>query len=287
MHPFAYPVISALLWSVATQFFAKAGRAMPIRRLNLIKSWVSFALFAIVCLLSSGFASSLEAVGWLCISGIVGFALGDLLIFASFSRMGPARTMIIGSFQPAIIALFSFVFFSRTLNPKQYLGIALMILCIVILSSEKKRRSDVTWKTLLLALAGMSLDALGVVFTKQAFSLDPSIDAFTANFYRIGIAIPVMTVINYKTGFWRRLKDTPRPALLGALVGTLLGTFLALYFYLAGIAKADAPTIAALTLCAPLIASAYEHFKERLFPSGYFLLAVATMLTGVFILIKN
>ena len=112
MTPYLLVISSSLIWVVATQFYAKIGQAIPIYRFNFYKTCIAFTLFLLGALFTHQLKVPLSILPYLFISGIFGYALADLFIFYGFAKLGPARTLTITSFEPSVIALFSYIFFA-------------------------------------------------------------------------------------------------------------------------------------------------------------------------------
>lgn len=98
--------VASLLWTFATQLFAIVGREINNLRLNFYKSAISLLLFLAVFLLSAPYIPDVKVIYLLLLSGLLGYALGDLLIFRGFAVLGAANTLIITSFGPALVAIF-------------------------------------------------------------------------------------------------------------------------------------------------------------------------------------
>lgn len=293
MNPYYYALISTSLWVIASQIYAHLGKKMPIRKLNFWKTLIGLACFTITCLISTGFQINSESLMWLIFSGLLGYGLGDMFLLFSYSQIGPARTMLLQSFTPSFVALFSWLFFQRTIPANKIPGLFLMVLCIYFLTLEKKsRKIEVHPSAVLSAILGVICDAIGIVFTKQAFTIDASINPITANFYRLSVCLPLLFLLYWKPNFMNVKNVVPishkinRPEILKIFIGATIGTFVALYFYLKAISLANATIVVSITIVSPLIASIYEHIVEKSLPKKSFVAAIVIMITGLYILVK-
>jgi drug/metabolite transporter (DMT)-like permease len=286
MNPYLSVFIASIFWTTATQIYAEMGRKISIRRMNLYKSFVSFAFFALFCLFSTGFQVNQEALYYLLTSGLLGFAIGDLFIFYSFSQMGASRTLMLLSFSPSFIAIFSYFLYGVTLPIHKIFGLVFLVGCLFFLTKDKGAEIKFEIKTALIALLGISLDALGVVFTKQAFRLDSTLDSMTANFYRILVACVFLFFLNLIQKVKINPNDVPRDVLFGVSLASFLGTFLALYFYIYGVFHGNEALAAALGSLCPVYASVYEYSKIKKRPSHYFILALISMVLGVALILS-
>jgi drug/metabolite transporter (DMT)-like permease len=287
MNAYLAAFISSLLWSVATQFYARIVAKTSVFRFNFYKSVFAFTCFFIVSLLMGRLFASWEAIQWLLLSGFLGFAIADLFIFYSFAKNGPARTLIFSAFSPALIAIYSYSILQKTLPINKILGLSFLILCLIFMGLERKRRKGkLSLRIALLAIIGINLEALGVVFTKKAFIIDPAMSSMTANFYRVIPAVIILGLVNHftKTRIW--ISDLSNKMRFSIVFSAFLGTFLALYLYLYAISKYAHPAIiAGLGSLAPLYASIYEHWRDKEMPNKYFIGAMLSMGVGVFLLL--
>jgi drug/metabolite transporter (DMT)-like permease len=280
-----YALVAALCWTAASQLYASVSRSMNVRQVNIVKAVISLSLFAV---LSYFFfphrVLERETIFWLSVSGVVGFALGDLFLFYAFAKIGPARTLMIAGFAPAIIAAISYFFFDDPFPLKKLWGLGLMLACVYMLSREKESRALVTRSILLIAFLGIFLDSFGVALSKHAFRVDPELNPSHANFHRILAALPVLALVYYRHEDSRKRKISRRE-LLTTLVAAFLGTFLALFFYLKALSLENAAIVSAISLSSPFFSSLYEHARDRQWPKPQFAIALLLMLTAVWILI--
>ncbi len=286
MSPILSVFISSLLWAIATQIYAKMVQKLNVYRFNFYKSIIAFVCFFIACVLSGNFYFPTAAMPYLLLSGFLGFTLADLFIFYSFSKNGPARTLIFSSFSPTMIAVYSYFILGKTLTSHKVMGLFFLLLCLVFLALERKNRGNFSIKIALLAIIGINIEAVGVVFTKKAFMVMPDLSPFTANLYRVGVAVLVLGILNSVRGIKFGIKDLDWKVKNRVLISTFLGTFTALYFYLYAISNYDHPSIiAGIGSLAPIYASVYEHWRDKKRPNRYFIGAVASMVAGVIFLI--
>ena len=279
--------ISSLLWAIATQFYARIVSKTSVFRFNFYKSVLAFVCFFIAALLMEELLPSWEAIKWLLISGFLGFAVADLFIFYSFAKNGPARTLIFSAFSPALIAVYSYPILQKTLPTSKIVGLSFLILCLVFLGLERKRRKGkISLRIAMLAIIGINLEALGVVFTKKAFMVDADLGSMTANLYRVMPAVIILGLVNYftKTKMW--ISDLSNKMRFSIIFSSFIGTFIALYLYLYAISNYAHPAIiAGLLSLAPIYASIYEHWRDKELPNRYFIGAMISMGLGVFLLL--
>jgi len=282
-------ICASLCWCTASQYFSYLGTRIAIKKLNLYKSIVSFLAFFVFALFQGKLFVSKEPLSYLLISGISGFAIGDIFIFYGFSQLGAARTLMITSFSPGILALFSYLFIGESLSLASIMGLVSLIFCLLFLGLDKdpeaSSRSQFTIKLGGIVLLGVAFDAFGVMLSKKAFITDPELGSMTANTYRIFVAIIFLLIFHLVKREPVGISDI-HPKDFKKLVGaSLLGTFLALYLYLDAISRGNTATISAIGSLAPIYASIYEYGKARRLPSKWFLLSIISMLAGLYLLL--
>ncbi len=278
--------ISSLLWAISTQIYAKMVQKLTVYRFNFYKSIIAFVCFFIACVFTGTLYVPWEAMPYLLLSGFLGFTLADLFIFYSFSKNGPARTMIFSSFSPSIIAVYSYFILGKTLPAQKVVGLFFLLLCLMFIALERRNRGNVSLRVAVLAIIGINIEALGVVFTKKSFMVMPDLSPFTANLYRVGVAVVILGVLNSIKGVKFGIKDLGWDIKGRVAISTFLGTFMALYFYLYAISHYNHPSIiAGIGSLAPIYASVYEHWRDKKRPNRYFVGAIASMICGVLFLI--
>ena len=278
--------ISSLLWAISTQIYAKMVQKLTVFRFNFYKSIIAFVCFLVACALTGNLYFPTAAMPYLLLSGFLGFTLADLFIFYSFSKNGPARTLIFSSFSPSIIAVYSYFILGKTLPVQKIVGLFFLLLCLLFIALERYNRGNVSLRVAVLAIIGINIEALGVVFTKKSFMIVPDMSPFTANLYRVGVAVVVLGVLNSFKGVKFGIKDLDWDIKGRVAISTFLGTFMALYFYLYAISNYNHPSIiAGIGSLAPIYASVYEHWRDKKRPNRYFMGAIASMICGVLFLI--
>ncbi len=280
--------ISSFLWAIATQFYAKIVGKLTVFRFNLYKSIFAFVCFFIAALVIGKVRAPSGTIWWLLFSGFFGFALADLFIFYSFSKNGPARTLMLSAFEPSLIAIYSYFIIGQTLPWNKAIGLFFLVLCLIFMALERHRRGNLSIKVALLALLGINIEAVGVVFSKKAFMIAPEMSSMTANLYRVMPALLFLGIINRFKGVKFGITDLSGKMRASIFFSAFIGTFLALYFYLYALSKPGHPSIiAGLASLTPFYASVYEHWRDKKLPNKYFVLALCSMITGIFILLYN
>ena len=116
LHPHAgelFALLTALCWTVAAMSFEAAGKRVGSLAVNFIRLVLALLFHAIFSLLMRGSLFPLDAPAhawlWLSLSGLVGFTIGDLLLFRALVVVGARVSMLMMALVPPITALIGWV----------------------------------------------------------------------------------------------------------------------------------------------------------------------------------
>lgn len=227
------------------------------------------------------------AVGFF-ISGLIGLNIADLFLLSAFTQIGAARTLIVFGFQPLIVGVGALYFFNQPLNPMKLVAVVFLIACLFTLSLEKFRTEN-HWalKGLLFALAGVALDACGILLSRGSFAASPETTVLEAQFWRclgamVGFGvIALFHPFNLVKGLTRW---SPRQRAL-ILIASVSGTFLSLVLYMSAIKIGHLASLASITITGPVFATALECAYHRRWPSRYLTVAFGFFAIGFYILV--
>jgi drug/metabolite transporter (DMT)-like permease len=207
---------------------------------------------------------------WLSLSGFIGFVLGDLFLFKSYTIIGSRIAMLIMTLAPPIAAFTGWLFLGENLSLYSIAGIILTFagIAITILSrggEEEKVKLNMPVKGFLYALGGAAGQAFGLVLSKKGMA---GYDAFAATQIRIITGIVGFSAMII---FFGRVKQTlqafnNRKGMTGITIGSFFGPFLGVSISLYSIkftATGIASTIMA-TVPILIIPPAIIFFKQKI-----------------------
>ena len=279
-------LLTAVFWTVTSMSFESAGKKVGSLSVNLIRLLLAFLIYGVVNYFKRGLFLPLDAGTerwiWLILSGLVGFVIGDLLLFQAFVVIGARISMLIMALTPPITAFTSWLILGEVLSPMNFIGMVVTLtgISIVILKREKKeldstQRRKITAnysiKGILLAFGGVVGQGVGLVLSKKGMG---QYDAFAASHIRvitgiIGFAIIILITKRYGN-LWNALQHIPamKRIALGSLFGPFLGvsvSLLAIQHTKAGIA-ATIMSIVPVLIIAPAILIFHEkvNWKETI-----------------------
>ena len=245
---------TALCWTVTALSFEAAGRRIGSLTVNIIRLVMASLLFALYGAVARGLPLPVDAGpavwGWLALSGLVGFVIGDLLLFQAFIDIGARVSMLIYSSVPPLTATLGYFVLGERLTSRGVLGMALTVagIAIVVLRPavpagpvapagraapvarpDGRRRA----RGVLLAFGGALGQAGGLILGRVGAGV--TFDAFAATQIRALAGVLGFALLFTFAGRWR----TVAPALrnrgamgrvaLGATFGPFLGVSLGLF----------------------------------------------------------
>jgi drug/metabolite transporter (DMT)-like permease len=280
---------AALCWTGTAFCFQAAGRIIGSLTVNLLRLVLALGLLSLLAWAMRGQAwpgdAGAHAWVWLSISGLIGFALGDMCLFRAFVLLGARRSTLVMSLVPPITAFIGWVALGEVLGLLQITAIALTVTGVIVAVRERSAVAAAAEHTpaelgkgVLLALGGALGQAAGLVLSKYGMG---SYHALAATQIRVLAGIAGFAVVFTAVGWWPRLWDARRSprglafTAVGALLGPVTGVSLSLYA-VQHTATGAAASIMALTpiLVIPVAAMLY---RERITARGVLgsLLAVA------------
>jgi drug/metabolite transporter (DMT)-like permease len=265
---------TAFFWTITALSFETAGKRVGSLSLNVIRLVIGFGFLAVFLALFRGAPLPLDATAhhwvWLSISGVVGFTLGDFLLFKGFILIGSRISMLIMALVPPLTALIGWIVMGETLSPANFLGMALVVggISLVVLERSPDRRQVKFSRPLrgvLAAFGGAVGQAVGLVLSKYGMG---DYDAFAATQIRIIAGTAGFCVVITLMGLWPRigaaLRD--RKAMGMMSLGSFFGPFLGVSFSLLAVKHTATGIAATIMSIVPvlIIVPAVVLFKERL-----------------------
>jgi len=164
---------TALCWTFGSQMFEAAGKRVGSMSVNLIRLAMAFLMFIILLTIMNGNPIPtnfpMKAWFWLSLSGVVGFALGDLFLFKAFVEIGPRLSMLIMTLTAPTSAILGLIFLNEKYLPYHWLGMVITLIGITLVILEKsdnkvrKRKvRKITFTGVIAALFGTVGQATGI-----------------------------------------------------------------------------------------------------------------------------
>ena len=273
----------AVSWT-ATALLSELGSKrlgnLPLNVLRMVLTLtLSVALFLAVTgqVLPSG--ASAEAVGWMLLSGLVGYVVGDYCLFQCYIIIGSRYGQLFMTVAPLSAALMAWVMLGQQMTLMSIFAMLVTLAGISISVLGRGERHKVSLKLplngVLFAVGAAMCQGIGLVLSKMGmnhYEAQPAMPEwlvpFSANFYRcvagiIGFSLLLM---------WRKQVTPLREAahdgkgLLVALATTIFGPFVGVGFSLMAVQYTGAGIASTLMAMTPImiILPSYWLFHERI-----------------------
>jgi len=254
-------LFTAFCWTITALAFESASNKVGSVAVNIIRLMLAIVFLSIFSLITRNMLLPVDATAhawiWLSISGLVGFVIGDLFLFKSFTIIGSRISLLIMTMVPPITALLSWLIIGETLTTYSFIGMALTMggIALVIVNrktGEKKFSIAHSLKGILFALVGAVGQAVGLVFSKVGMG---SYNAFAATQIRIIAGVVGFAIVITVFKKWHNVVSAVKhiPAMKSIFVGSFFGPFLGVSFSLLAVQNTDAGIASTIMAIVPIL----------------------------------
>ncbi|MFC2096302.1 DMT family transporter [Bacteroidota bacterium] len=275
-------LLTAVFWTITAIAFESAGKKVGSLSTNLIRLFLAFIFIGIYSQVTRGsfipFDASMHNWMWLSLSGLVGFVIGDLLLFEAYVVIGSRVSMLIMSLTPPITAFFGWLILGEVLSPQNFLGMFLTILGIMIVVLDRKTKNTNTEKKnkkkiklsypivgILLAFGGAVGQGAGLVLSKFGMQ---DFDPFAATQIRVITGFIGFTILFVFMKRWKKVIEAVknREAMTRLGIGAIFGPFLGVSFSLLAVKHTTTGVASTIMAIVPIliIPPALIFFKEKI-----------------------
>lgn len=266
---------AALTWSVSVILF-KASEAVSPKAMNLFKNVVALGLFAVTLLvMGEGPPPERSQADWvrLCVSGVLGIALADTLIFMALRRLGASLLAVVDCAYAPTIVIFSVLVLGEPLGVGFLVGGVLVVAGVLLAVAQRPadlgdKASSAARRDLkigaLLGVLGIVAMAMGVVIVKPLLE-GSSLVEVTAVRLLAGVVAQLIWALGFRE--WETFRVFKERSVWPTLIpGSILGTYVAMLFWLGGFKWAPVSEAAVLNQLSSVftIALAWLFLKEKL-----------------------
>ena len=261
-----FAILTSVCWAISALSFEIAGKKIGSLPMNLIRMSLALIFISIFSVFYNGNiipqGANSEQLLYLVASGLVGFVIGDMLLFHSFVLIGARLGTLMMTMVAPISAIISWFALKEKMSLWQIFAMLVTIAGIfIVIYSRNKNHKKIEAKTkkasilflgFLLAFGGAIGQAGGLVLSKKGVL---NYDAFSASHIRIITGFLGYILIISFTRLWKKvfagLKNTS--ALKTVSFGSFLGPFLGMSFSLIAVQNTSTGIAATLTSLAPVI----------------------------------
>ncbi len=162
---------AALCWSTSLILFKRSENTSPLA-MNLFKNVVAVALLLVtLAVLGKGFDLERPLADWvrLIVSGVLGIAVADTLIFVALQRLGPSLLAVVDcAYAPTLVCV-SVLALGEKVSTAFVLGGVLVVAGVLAAVFEKPsggRSAREVWVGATLGIVGILVMGLGVLLSK-------------------------------------------------------------------------------------------------------------------------
>ncbi len=266
-------LVTAVCWTFTSLSFESAGKKVGSMSVNIIRLVMAIGLLGTLQYIRFGYffpegATSYQWL-WLSVSGLVGFVIGDMLLFQAFVVVGARISMLVMSLSPPLAALFGWLLLGEQLSVTHVIGMVVTIsgIALVILGKPTKgKRIEVKYpiRGVLLAFGGATGQGLGLVLSKLGMG---DYDPASATMIRVIAGTIGFAVLFIFTGHWPRVIKaiTYGAAMVRISIGAFFGPFLGVSFSLLAVKYTTTGVASTIMAIVPvlIIPPAILLFKEK------------------------
>ncbi len=270
-------LFTSVCWSFTSIFFTLSGRRVGSAVVN--RTRLVFALLMVGTLhwftqgLPLPVHADISRWGWMALSGVVGFVIGDAFLFQGFVMIGPRLSMLIMALNPVFGVVLAWVLLGETLSALELFGILLAIGGVAWVISDRTNGSSLPDTSarnyvigVLMAAGGALGQASGLIASKKG--LEGDFSALSGNMMRLVVATLVIWSFTLLRGQVRPGIQTIRKhpdALRFIAGGALAGPFIGVWMSLIAVQHAAVGIASTLMSFSPvfLLIPAHFVFHER------------------------
>jgi drug/metabolite transporter (DMT)-like permease len=236
-------LLVALFWTITALSFESASMKVGALAVNLIRLLIGLGFLTLFNWIHRGLPFPTDAGNyqwlWLGLSAIIGFVMGDLFLFESYTIVGSWFAMLIMTLAPPIAAFFGWIILGENLTLMNLAGMVITFSGIALSMFSRKEEGEKIsinkpLKGILFAFLGALGQGLGIVLSKKGLG---QYDPFAATQIRIITAIVGFSIVISIGGRWNMIAQalSHRKGMAFITMGSFFGPFLGVSFSLIAI----------------------------------------------------
>lgn len=208
---------------------------------------------------------SLEACGWMLLSGIVGYVIGDFCLFQCYIIIGSRYGQLFMTLAPLSAALMAWVTLGQEMAPMSIVAMLITLtgIALSVLGRGEHRRVSLKLPLngVLFAVAAAMCQGIGLVLSKigmdhyDTTAMPAWLIPFSANFLRCIAGIIGFSLLLYFREGFQPLREAfhDRKGITVAIATTIFGPFVGVGFSLMAVQYASAGIASTLMALTPII----------------------------------
>ena len=273
----------AFSWTATALLSEFGSKRMGNLTLNVLRMALallfSLVFFGIVTGTPLPSGASAEAAGWMLLSGVVGYVIGDFCLFQCYIIIGSRYGQLFMTLAPLSAALMAWITLGQQMNAMSILAMMVTLFGIGISVLGRGEHHKVSLKLplngVLYAIGASVCQGVGLVLSKIGMDYYEAVSGmpdwlvpFSANFYRCVAGIVGFSLLLLLRGETHQLREAlhDKKGLSIATATTIFGPFIGVGFSLMAVqytAAGVASTLMAMTPVIILLPS-YWLFREKI-----------------------
>lgn len=231
---------TSLCWAFNSVCFTVAGRRVGSQTVNAARLYMALAMLVVVHLAAFGtvfpFHAGAQRLVPLAVSGLIGFALGDALLFEAFLLLGARVAMLLMTLSPVFSVILARVFLGQSLGLPKVAAILATLAGIAWVVAEghgESERPKHATLGVLLGVGGALGQSVGLILSDVG--MRGGFHPVSANLVRVVAGTLAISVWFLLRGQFldctRRMKDMRASIYIfaGAITGPVIGVVLSLF----------------------------------------------------------
>jgi len=259
----------SVFWTFSSVFFEKASHKIGSLTVNIIRLMLAVVFLGLTTLVTKGLFLPVDASAaqwfWLALSGIIGFFVGDLFLFKSYTLIGSRTASLMMSLSPMITALVGWLFLSEQLTLLNTLAVFVTVSGVIFAIAGKDMKLNVSPKGLLYAFGGAVGQALGLILSKKGMG---AYDAVASTQIRAIFGLICFAALITVLKRWGKVTNSlvAGKEMVSVTLGTIFGPFIGVALALFSIQHTKTGIAATLMALVPvlIILPSSIMFKERI-----------------------
>lgn len=257
----AFALLAALNWSVALILFKFSGASVPPLSLNLFKNVVAIILFVglLIFVRPDTAFFTMDNLPDLCLtmlSGILGIAVADSLLFYSLNLVGVSVVAILECTYTPFVILFAWSMLSEQVSTHQLVGGTMVVSAILLVSGHRLPEHRTRTQLLggiALGVVAIALMAFGIVLVKPILENGPLIEITFMRLVGGTVVLAAILGVSRQRRKWFSV-FRPCPVWRTSVPASVLGSFLAMVFWVGGYKYTSAAVAAILNQTSTIMA---------------------------------
>ena len=220
----------------------------------------------------------MEACGWMLLSGLVGYVIGDFCLFQCYIIIGSRYGQLFMTLAPLAAALMAWIALGQQMAPMSIIAMLVTLIGLGISVLGRGEHHKVSLKLpfngVLFAVGAALCQGIGLVLSKigmdhyETGAMPDWLIPFSANFLRCIAGIIGFSILLYFREGFKRLREAlhDRKGMTVATATTIFGPFVGVGFSLMAVQYTSAGIASTLMALTPIIIilPSYWLFRQRI-----------------------